>query len=64
MNPLVLDGLYLLTLEGFDVSSQVLHHTMAAPGSYLARSGVVQKEYHPDNRPLHRHGCLELMVVF
>lgn len=58
-----LDGLYLLTLEGFDVSSQVLHHTMAAPGFYLARSGVVQKEYHPDNRPLHRHGCLELMYV-
>lgn len=58
-----LDGLYLMTLEGFDHASQVLQHAMAAPGFFLARSGVVQKEYHPDNRPLHRHGCLELMYV-
>ena len=58
-----LDGLYLLTLERFDRSTQVLQHAMAAPGFFLARSGVVQKEYHPDYRPLHRHGCLELMYV-
>lgn len=58
-----LDGLYLLTLEGFEYDSQILQHAMAAPGFYLARTGVVQKEYHPNNRPLHRHGCLELMYV-
>lgn len=58
-----LEGLYLLTLEGFDHATQVLQHAMAAPGFFLARSGVVLKEYHPNNRPLHRHGCLELMYV-
>jgi len=58
-----LDGLYLLTLERFEHAAQVLHHAMAAPGFFIARSGVVQKEYHPDNRPLHQHGCLELMYV-
>ena len=58
-----LDGLYLLTLEKFDHTTQMLEHAMASPGFFLARCGVVQKEYHPDNRPLHRHSCLELMYV-
>lgn len=58
-----LDSLYLLTLERFEHSTQVLQHAMAAPGFYIARSGVVLREYHPDNRPLHQHGCLELMYV-
>lgn len=58
-----LDSLYLLTLERFEHSTQELQHAMAAPGFFIARSGVVQKEYHPDNRPLHQHGCLELMYV-
>ena len=58
-----LDGLYLLTLEQFDADRHVIYHTMAAPGFVLCRSGYLLREYHPDSRPLHRHGCLELMYV-
>ena len=58
-----LDGLYLLTLEQFDAASQILYHTMAAPGFFLSRSGFLLRQYHPDSRPLHRHGSLELMYV-
>ena len=58
-----LDGPYLLTIEEFEASTQLLRHTMAAPGFYLARSGIVGAEHRPENRPLHCHDCLELMVV-
>ena len=58
-----LDGPYLLTLEEFEAPAQLLRHTMAAPGFYLSRSGVVQPEHRPGNRPLHCHDCLELMIV-
>lgn len=58
-----LDSAYMLTLELFSQQNQVLQHTMAAPGFYLPRTGVLTQEYTPGIRPLHRHAQIELMYI-